>query len=68
MARRRGGGVVVWANRLRALPSPPSESSFRTRGVIVSRSVYVVRQPRVSYLVTPLLSLVGATPELKSIH
>ena len=36
--------------------------------MIVSRSVYMVRHPRGSYIVHPLLSLYVATPENRSIH
>ena len=42
------------------------EASLRTRGMMVSRSVYMVRHPRGSYAVSPLLSLEMATPEIKS--
>ena len=41
---------------------------LRTRGLVVSRSVNMVRHPRGSYIVLPLLSLDVAIPENKSTH
>ena len=44
------------------------ERLLRTRGMIVSRSVYMVVNPRGSYVVYPLLSLEMFTPEIKLTH
>ena len=41
------------------------EPQLRTRGMILSRSVYIVRHPRASCIVYPLLCLEVATPEKK---
>ena len=44
------------------------ETQLRTGGMIVPRSAYVVRHPRGSYIVYPLLSLEATTPQNKLIH
>ena len=41
---------------------------LHTRGMIASRSVYMVRYPRGSYVAHPLLSPEAGTPEIKSIN
>ena len=46
------------------LEDPPD---FRTKGMVVSRSGYMARHPRGSYMVNPLLSMEVATPKIKSV-
>ena len=59
-------------SRSHVLLTPPplrgGEPQLRTRRMVVSRSVYMVRHPRSSYIVYPLLSLEVATPENKPIY
>ena len=44
------------------------EPPLRTRGIVVSRGVYMVRRPRGRYKVYAMLSLEAARSENKSIH
>ena len=64
-----GGGVTMAGGRVRSVRA--AEPLLRTRGMLVSCSVfqvYMVRHPRGSYIVTPLLSLEVTTQDNKSIH
>ena len=44
------------------------EPQLRTKGIIASRSVDVVRYPRGSYIVIPIVVFGVATPENKVTH
>ena len=63
-------GVMPDANDLTLVRSrgPGGESQLRTKAIIVSTSVHLVRHPRGSHRVYPLLYLNVATPENRSIN